>query len=870
MSTKQASVAPLGAGVSFALTRQDLANLNQDQMTDHNKAALAERGGVEGLATLLQVDLKTGLADPEVGTGFAARRRQFGENVYPSPPAKSWCRLFIEAFDDTTLLILLVAAAVSLVVGMIEHPQQGWIEGVTIFIACLIVSVVGATNDWEKDKQFRALKGESDDILIKVVRNGKQMSVSTFDINVGEVVILEQGDKIPGDCVYISGDNCKANEASLTGEPDDLSKNAEKDPFFLSGCNLVNGRCTALCIAVGAESRWGRIKARLAVEPEQTPLQEKLDAMAALIGKFGGGMALLTFLALCILYGADPEGLLDRRGLTVSAYFINAFIIAVTIVVVAIPEGLPLAVTISLAYSTKKMLKDKNLIRVLAACETMGNATNICSDKTGTLTENRMTVVAGWFADQFRSQDDGLPKFEAIPEPLQDALVHGMAINSTAVLEYDKPAERWITVGSKTEGALLQMVCDMGGVPRDFYHQERAKPTARVFSFSSARKLSSVLVPTDGGGYRLYVKGASEIVLGHCERMWDATGTAVPLESEKKQELTANVITHMAQNALRTICVAHADFGPTEIPDVSALSDDWGYTQKLTLQAIVGIIDPLRGDVVDAVKTCQSAGIMVRMVTGDNIDTAKAIAKRCGILTEGGVALEGPVFRKMTPEALDKVLPHLQVLARSSPDDKHTLVTRLNGKALPKDQEEWEKLHPDNDWETERNLILPGYYEEWKNKYGGDGEVVGVTGDGTNDAPALKAGDVGLSMGLSGTDVAKEASDIVILDDKFSSIVKAVLWGRCVYDNIRKFLQFQLTVNVVALVLVFVAACTAGATPLNAIMMLWVNLIMDTMGALALGTEMPKLELLNVSGAAGCPLSRSPVGVHKALFHAFY
>merc|ERR1711871_1066075 len=213
--------------------------------------------------------------------------------------------------------------------------------------------------------------------------------------------------------------------------------------------------------------------------------------------------------------------------------------------------------------------------------------------------------------------------------------------------------------------------------------------------------------------------------------------------------------------------------------------------------------------------------------------------------TEGGEALEGPTFRKMTPAQLDKILPKLQVLARSSPDDKHTLVTRLNGKALPKNQEEWEALHPGLSWETDRNNVLPGYTEEWKAIYGGDGEVVGVTGDGTNDAPALKAGDVGLSMGLSGTDVAKEASDIVILDDKFSSIVKAVLWGRCVYDNIRKFLQFQLTVNVVALVLVFVAACTAGATPLNAFMMLWVNLIMDTMGALALGTEMPKLELLN-------------------------
>jgi magnesium-transporting ATPase (P-type) len=449
-----------------------------------------------------------------------------------------------------------------------------------------------------------------------------------------------------------------------------------------------------------------------------------------------------------------------------------------------------------------------------------------------------------------------------------------MAINSTAILEYDNDMQKMITVGSKTEGALLQMVATMGkdkGLdPLDFYNVERAKPTTKVFSFSSARKLSSVLVPKDGGGYRLYVKGASEIVLRNCEHYWNASGEPTPLDDDKRAYLTDKVITHMARDALRTIAIAHVDFSSNDIPDTNALDDDWGYTQKLTLEAIVGIIDPLRPDVIEAVKTCQAAGIMVRMVTGDNIETAKAIAKRCGILTEGGEALEGPTFRKMTPAQLDKILPKLQVLARSSPDDKHTLVTRLNGKALPKDQKEWEQLHPDASWEHDRNKILPGYYEEWRNVYGGDGEVVGVTGDGTNDAPALKAGDVGLSMGLSGTDVAKEASDIVILDDKFSSIVKAVLWGRCVYDNIRKFLQFQLTVNVVALVLVFIAACTTGSTPLNAIMMLWVNLIMDTMGALALGTEMPKQELLQRKPyKRSAPLVSRPM-IRNILAQSFY
>jgi P-type Ca2+ transporter type 2C len=841
------SVAPI---TSFAINRTELASLNQDQMTDANKIALKKRGGVEALAKALNVDIDKGLLKEEGDQQYSTRRQVFGSNVYPEPPIKTWCALFIESFNDPTLLILLVAAAVSLVVGFIEHPEQGWIEGTTIFLACLIVAFVTATNDYEKDKQFRALKGESDDILIKVLRDGQQRSVSTFDINVGDIIILEAGDKIPGDLVFIKGENCKANESSLTGEPDDKVKSETKDPFFLSGCNLVGGRCHALCIAVGEESRWGRIKAKLAVEQQQTPLQEKLDRMAALVGYFGGGMAFLTFIAMMILLAAD-ETILIRRNMTLAAYIINAFIIAVTIVVVAIPEGLPLAVTISLAYSTKKMLKDKNLIRVLAACETMGNATNICSDKTGTLTENRMTVVAGWFGDEFYNQDRGLPSFAVLPSSLKKDLMEGLGLNSTAILEFSNDMQKWITVGSKTEGALLQIMSTMSKNDTDpidthFYNDIRTQPKTKVFSFSSARKLSSILVPHGTDGYRLYVKGASEIVLGHCTSYVTKLDSVEKLDKDKKEMLSNDVITKMAKDALRTIAIGYCDFTKEEISDPKALDDDWGYTQKCTLQAIVGIIDPLRDDVIEAVKTCQSAGIMVRMVTGDNLETAKAIAKRCGILTAGGIALEGPTFRKMTPAQLDAILPKLQVLARSSPDDKHTLVTRLNGKALPKNEEEWKEHHPDNNWETERNLILPGYWKEWSAKYGNDGEVVGVTGDGTNDAPALKAGDVGLSMGLSGTDVAKEASDIVILDDKFSSIVKAVLWGRCVYDNIRKFLQFQLTVNVVALCLVFIAACLDGATPLNAIMMLWVNLIMDTMGALALGTEMPKDELLEV------------------------
>ncbi|KAL9656250.1 hypothetical protein ABK040_007865 [Willaertia magna] len=805
---------------SYSISLKQLDELNESR--DVNQ--LREYGGIEGIAKALHTNLRTGISQSEE----ESRQSQFGKNEYPRKPLKPLWKLFIDALKEPILIVLLVLALVSIVLGVAfpereEDRKFGWIEGVAIIAAVLIVSTVASVNDWQKERKFRELSKENDDITVKVVRDSETTTIRIGHIVVGEVVEIEQGDQVPADGLVFEYHDLKTDESVMTGETDQIKKNDEA-PFLLSGTVVAEGYGRMIVTGVGVNSEWGKTLSKITEDDDddnKTPLEDKLDKLATLIGKFGVGFATATFLVLLagwlikkIIQTTRGE---DSWAVGDIGTVVSFIIIAVTIVVVAVPEGLPLAVTISLAYSVKKMMKDNNLVRHLHACETMGGATNICSDKTGTLTLNEMRVVKAVIAGE--EYMDGLPKnTEGMNDKVVNVLSHGIAVNSKASLNKPKTGslKEYEISGNKTEASLLIMLRDLGVdyTPIRQYYSENNK-ISKLYTFSSSRKRMGVIVETEERVTRLYEKGASEIVLNFCTSQILTNGKVVSLDEEQKKKWLKD-IENMASSGLRTLTLAYKDLQGEEL-NPSYWEDQETMEQGMTLIAIVGIKDPLRPEVIDAVKQCKKSGIFVRMVTGDNILTASHIARECGILYGDGTAIEGPEFRKLSDEEVDELLPRLQVMARSSPSDKHRLVSRLRER----------------------------------------GEVVAVTGDGTNDGPALKEADVGLSMGISGTQIAKEASDIIIMDDNFSSIVKSVLWGRTIYENIRKFLVFQLTVNVVALLVTVITALTSFIIsppdstkkhmdpPLTAVQLLWVNLIMDTFAALALATEPPYPELLD-------------------------
>lgn len=530
---------------------------------------------------------------------------------------------------------------------------------------------------------------------------------------------------------------------------------------------------------------------------------------------WAGILFLIQLFRFVAALGSNPGTPSEKAG-----EFLDILITAITIIVMAVPEGLPLAVTLALAFATTRMLKDNNLVRVLRACETMGNATTICSDKTGTLTQNKMTVVAGaWGKDQSFSHQpsDGEETFASIFGKLsarfRTLLTQSIAINSTA-FEGEEEGQKTF-IGSKTEVALLNLAQD--NLAMTNVAEERSNnQVVQIYPFDSALKCMGTVIRLPSGDHRLVVKGASEIMLSkatsYAANIDSDNYSQAPMDELVRQKV-ANQIQSYAERSLRTIGFLYQDFpiwpptGAELLEEDKSMAKFASVLSNMTWVGLVGIQDPLRPQVTDAVRRCQGAGIKVRMVTGDNQVTARAIATECGIITENGVVMEGPVFRQLSDREMDAIIPRLDVLARSSPEDKRILVERLK------------KL----------------------------GETVAVTGDGTNDGPALKTADVGFSMGIAGTEVAKEASEIILMDDNFTSIVKAVMWGRSVNDAVAKFLQFQITVNIAAVTLAFISALASddNSSVLKAVQLLWVNMIMDTFAALALATDAPTDSILD-------------------------
>jgi Ca2+-transporting ATPase len=823
--------------------------------------------------SLQEADMKTPLARADTKStiqsrraaspqdSFFDRKRIYSDNRLPEKKGKNIFQLMWITYNDKVLILLSVAAAISLAVGLYqtfgtvhnaENPPIEWVEGVAIIIAIMVVVVVGSLNDFQKERQFVKLNKKKEDRDINVIRSGKTVEISVYDILVGDVVLLEPGDMIPVDGIFIEGHNVKCDESQATGESDLIRKrpadevysaidNHESlrklDPFILSGSQVTEGVGTFLATSTGVNSSYGKTLMSLREDPEVTPLQSKLNTLAEYIAKLGGAAGLLLFIVLFIEFLVRlPHN--TSTPTEKGQQFLQIFIVTVTIIVVAVPEGLPLAVTLALAFATTRMLKDNNLVRHLKACEVMGNATTICSDKTGTLTQNKMMVVAGTMGTssrfggtidtstpdspngkgkqaQPREALENVPASEVISSlglGVKTMLLDSIVLNSTA---FEGEADGVQTfIGSKTETALLTFGRDFLGMGSVSEARSNATIT-QLIPFESARKCMGVVIQLENGRYRLYVKGASEILLEKCtEIIHDPTrdSSSSPMTDDNRQTLTS-LIDNYASRSLRTIAMVYRDFDRWPAKGARTVEGDRNETvfedifKKMVLLSIVGIQDPLREGVPEAVRTCQNAGVVVRMVTGDNLITAKAIAGECGIFTEGGIIMEGPAFRKLTKTKMDQVIPRLQVLARSSPEDKRILVKRL--KEL--------------------------------------GETVAVTGDGTNDAPALKTADVGFSMGIAGTEVAKEASAIILMDDNFNSIVKAMMWGRAVNDAVKKFLQFQVTVNITAVLLTFITAVSSSSesSVLTAVQLLWVNLIMDTMAALALATDPPTPSILD-------------------------
>ena len=932
----------------FDIKPQDLVEIMskyKDRTTDfEDLKCFKEKKSISNILSSLKTDPERGITSTE------NREEFFGSNKIFVEPVPHFCTFVWDSLQDLMVRILIVAAIVSIVLGctVSDNPKKDWIDGVSIVVAILVVVLVGSITEYQKETKFHELnKVQNKETKYKIIRNGQPEDAISDDLLVGDLIIINYGEIMAADILLIEGNSIKMDESALTGESDAMKKetyekceeilnektNKVPSPLILSGTNCIEGAGKGIVIAVGEYSQKGIIRRTVdnAREKSKTPLEEKLDKIAKIIGYFGIVAGIVTFITLFIRYMVEfsiemkeynkqkkengAEGLSDPRK-QVAKRLLNIIILCISIIVVAVPEGLPLAVTLSLAFSVKKLMEYNNLVRKMHACETMGGANFICTDKTGTLTKNQMSVFKiltgknSFEIVQNREMDD-VGKLDAVKkkneeeqqiredytniiqnEKYWNLIKTSIALNVDCVI---KTLER-VNINGDSETCDTKNKTDKAFI--DFIYRykspiskERDKylideNSYKQFPFDSKKKRMTTFIknPSFPSGYRLFSKGGGESALLYCRYYIDPdTGNQEYLDEAVSSHIKKK-IEEFNKAQLRTLYVAYRDITEDEYNEPEKLNSEGKMVDQFDLVFLCafGIRDSLRDNVKEAVKKCKEASVNVIMVTGDNIITATAIAKDCGILGsevnfDGDEVEKNP--QRMNDENHINKEKYIEKLIMDMPkaltgNSFYNVIGGLicencncdtNLCTCPKTESEAKQLAKKNNSEVQkvkkdkikdmRNFMkitenlrvlarsqpihkyaLVLGLKELKN-------VVAVTGDGTNDAPALSKSDVGFAM-FAGTDIAKEASDIIIIDNNFSSIVTAIIYGRNIYDNIRKFLQFQLSVNFCACILVFLCACIGNETPLTPIQMLWVNLIMDSLGSLALATEPPYEELL--------------------------
>ena len=734
----------------------------------------------------------TGLTDSEV----LKSRQEHGENILTPAEKEPLWKLFLEKFSDPLIIILLVAGVLSVAISIYEYVSldkgvEVFFEPIGIFAAILLATGLGFFFEYKADKEFALLNQVNDDEPVQVMRNGKITEVPKKEVVVGDVVILNTGNEVPADGHLLEAVALNIDESTLTGEPvahktvnpDDFDPEATfPSDAAMRGTTVMEGHGIMEVTAVGDKTENGKVFEAAQIDNSvKTPLNEQLDRLGTLISYTSYVFAGLIVAGRLFMYFTNPG--IEFEWVGFMAYFLQTLMIAVTLVVVAVPEGLPMAVTLSLAYSMRRMLKTSNLVRKMHACETMGATTVICTDKTGTLTRNQMQVSSTDFYGLEGQRLDG--------SSLSGTIAEGIAVNSTAQLDLTEPSHPK-ALGNPTEGALLLWLNAQGV---DYLSLRQGVKIVEELPFSTERKFMATVIERPDGSHMLYVKGAPEIVYGLC-RKYPAEAT--------REAVDARLLMYQNQ-AMRTLGFACAELAAGVDPDLKNLAADANVA--LEFLGFVAIADPVRPDVPDAVREVLDAGIKVKIVTGDTPGTAKEIGRQIGLWNDAEDSerniITGAEFAELTDEQLRGCVEDFKIIARARPMDKKRLVEALQA----------------------------------------NNEVVAVTGDGTNDAPALKAAHVGLSMG-DGTSVAKEASDITIIDNSFASIGRAVMWGRSLYRNIQRFILFQMTVNVAACFIVLAGAFMGMESPLTVTQMLWVNLIMDTFAAMALASLPPSKRVM--------------------------